>query len=597
MEQKKRPDVPRTVLKHEMLRREAARVRENVSAMIQKSETAGGQTDRPEANAAEQMKTEFSGSIQTAVNVGMQSAKRGYLRGAMLREKARQGRAAAQHKPDVDNESAQPALPDIPGIEMPENTLSSNSKTDTRRETIRRQLYAKRAITKQAEKEAVRRGTESAAQAASPLASKRAETRRQIFVQHAASQKLMDRPSVNARPLRFAASRPISSRPRSFSARRGRLGDGIRRTASKLAATLAHTVRAAVGSLAALIGAGGVVLLLVMVMGAAAAIIGSPMGILFSDDAGGPNAISIAGIVQEVNADFGQTINDIVAAHPECDEVDIQYHYGVGCTWASYWPEVLAVFAVRANLGDDGNVVVIDQANAQKIRDTFWAMHTITAEVEAVEIEPEPEEPEETAETDGDTDSEETAATPQYRYILHISVSGKTADEMADSYRFSAGQRDILHQLLSPEMRPALLALCGGSTLGGGAVGTLLWPLPGITNITCRFGEPDAIRGLPHKGVDIAAPEGTSILAAHDGTVLISGWNDSYGNQVVLDNGAGLSTRYAHMVGTAVSAGETVTAGQVIGYVGSTGDSTGNHLHFEVMMNGMRCDPLVVCQP
>lgn len=95
-----------------------------------------------------------------------------------------------------------------------------------------------------------------------------------------------------------------------------------------------------------------------------------------------------------------------------------------------------------------------------------------------------------------------------------------------------------------------------------------------------------------YRGTDIPAPEGTPILAAHSGTVLVSGWNDSYGNQVLLDNGAGLSTRYAHMTQTAVTAGEAVTAGQIIGYVGSTGDSTGNHLHFEVMQNGVRMNPL-----
>ena len=95
-----------------------------------------------------------------------------------------------------------------------------------------------------------------------------------------------------------------------------------------------------------------------------------------------------------------------------------------------------------------------------------------------------------------------------------------------------------------------------------------------------------------HRGTDIPASEGTPILAAHSGTVIISGWNNSYGNQVLLDNGAGLSTRYAHMTQTAVTAGEAVTAGQVIGYVGSTGDSTGNHLHFEVMQNGVRVNPM-----
>ena len=69
-----------------------------------------------------------------------------------------------------------------------------------------------------------------------------------------------------------------------------------------------------------------------------------------------------------------------------------------------------------------------------------------------------------------------------------------------------------------------------------------------------------------------------------------------YANQVLLDNGAGLSTRYAHMTKTAVTAGEAVTAGQVIGYVGNTGDSTGFHLHFEVMQNGVRVNPMdMVC--
>ena len=133
------------------------------------------------------------------------------------------------------------------------------------------------------------------------------------------------------------------------------------------------------------------------------------------------------------------------------------------------------------------------------------------------------------------------------------------------------------------------LALCGGIAAADGA---LCWPLPGHTYISCHFGEVDAFGNAGHRGTDIPAPEGTPILAAHSGTVLISGWNDSYGNQVLLDNGAGLSTRYAHMTQTAVTAGEAVTAGQVIGYVGSTGDSTGNHLHFEVMQGGVRMNPL-----
>lgn len=355
---------------------------------------------------------------------------------------------------------------------------------------------------------------------------------------------------------------------------------GVHYIAAKIKVLLSQTVRRTAQSLLALLGAGGVVLLLAMVIGAAAAVIGSPMGILFADESGDPNSIPIAEIVADTNADFGAAINDIVSAHPECSETTITYDYEDGHTWASYWPEVLAVFAVQNNLNNDGDVVVIDESKKRLIQDTFWAMHEIDAEVEEVTATPKP--------TEDEPDPE-----PVTEYILHITVSSKSVDALADLYRFTQDQREILHQLLSEEMRPSLLALCGGIAIADGA---LCWPLPGHTYISCHFGEVDAFGNAGHRGTDIPAPEGTPILAAHSGTVLVSGWNDSYGNQVLLDNGAGLSTRYAHMTATAVTAGETVTAGQVIGYVGSTGDSTGNHLHFEVMQGGVRVDPLsLVC--
>ena len=344
---------------------------------------------------------------------------------------------------------------------------------------------------------------------------------------------------------------------------------------------LAQTMQRAVAALLALLASGGVVLVLAMVIGAAAAVIGSPMGILFADESGDQNSIRIAEIVAQTNADFGAAINDIVSAHPECSKTTMEYDYEDGHTWASYWPEVLAVFAVQNNLNNDGDVVVIDEGKKRLIQDTFWAMHEISAEVEEVTATPEP--------TEDEPDPE-----PATEYILHITVSSKSVDALADLYRFTQDQRDILHQLLSEEMRPSLLALCGGIAV---ADGTLCWPLPGHTYISCHFGEVDAFGNAGHRGTDIPAPEGTPILAAHSGTVLVSGWNDSYGNQVLLDNGAGLSTRYAHMTATAVTAGETVTAGQVIGYVGSTGDSTGNHLHFEVMQGGIRVNPLDMVSP
>ena len=264
----------------------------------------------------------------------------------------------------------------------------------------------------------------------------------------------------------------------------------------RLKAILTRTIRRAVGSLMALLGAGGVVLLLAMVIGAAAAVIGSPMGILFADESGDPNSIRIAEIVAETNADFGTAINDIVLAHPECSETTMDYDYEDGHTWASYWPEVLAVFAVQNNLNNDGDVVVIDEGKKRLIQDTFWAMHEIRAEVEEVTATPEP--------TEDEPDPE-----PVTEYILHITVSSKSVDALADLYRFTQDQRDILHQLLSEEMRPSLLALCGGIAVTDGA---LCWPLPGHTYISCHFGEVDAFGNAGHRGTDIPAPATTCIL-------------------------------------------------------------------------------------
>lgn len=98
--------------------------------------------------------------------------------------------------------------------------------------------------------------------------------------------------------------------------------------------------------------------------------------------------------------------------------------------------------------------------------------------------------------------------------------------------------------------------------------------------------------GRGHKGVDLAADKGTPIYAVSGGTVTYSGYDGNYGYSVVIDHGNGLKTRYAHASALCVSKGKTVLQGEVIAYVGSTGYSTGNHLHFEVMVNGTRVNPI-----
>ena len=96
-----------------------------------------------------------------------------------------------------------------------------------------------------------------------------------------------------------------------------------------------------------------------------------------------------------------------------------------------------------------------------------------------------------------------------------------------------------------------------------------------------------------HAGVDIGAGYGTNIYAANSGTVLVAGWNSGgYGNYVVIDHGGGITTLYGHCSSLCVSKGQTVTKGQVIAKVGSTGMSTGPHLHFEVLKNGSTTNPM-----
>jgi murein DD-endopeptidase MepM/ murein hydrolase activator NlpD len=95
-----------------------------------------------------------------------------------------------------------------------------------------------------------------------------------------------------------------------------------------------------------------------------------------------------------------------------------------------------------------------------------------------------------------------------------------------------------------------------------------------------------------HEGVDITCASGTPVVAAAAGTVIHAGWLGGYGNLVVVDHGNGLSTAYAHNSSFAVGVGESVGQGQVISYAGSTGNSSGPHVHFEVRVNGGSVDPL-----
>ena len=131
--------------------------------------------------------------------------------------------------------------------------------------------------------------------------------------------------------------------------------------------------------------------------------------------------------------------------------------------------------------------------------------------------------------------------------------------------------------------------------------GKMIWPLPGHKRITSYFGTRPNPFGKPtqefHSGLDVGAPRGTQIVSAYDGEVAWSYYSNSAGHWVGVDHGDGIYTVYMHMSKRLVSEGDKVKKGDVLGLVGSTGRSTGNHLHFAVRVNGTYEDPLKWVSP
>jgi murein DD-endopeptidase MepM/ murein hydrolase activator NlpD len=168
------------------------------------------------------------------------------------------------------------------------------------------------------------------------------------------------------------------------------------------------------------------------------------------------------------------------------------------------------------------------------------------------------------------------------------------AERQQDLADLTAIEREQLEEMEALQEVSATLAAkiqaaqaAAGTDSGSPSSAGFVWPVLGP--VTSPFGWR---WGRMHEGIDIGVPSGTPIRAAASGTVIYAGWLGGYGNLTVIDHGGGVATAYGHQSGLAAGNGASVAQGQVIGYVGSTGHSTGPHLHFEVRVNGVPQDPL-----
>ena len=374
------------------------------------------------------------------------------------------------------------------------------------------------------------------------------------------------------------------------------------RSAGKLLAqagqAAARVASAVLSWLGAALAAASPVLVLVLIVGMVGAFLASPFGVFFSNETT-QDGMLMRQATAELNEEYYARIGQIEQATPH-DVLEIEASDGVS---AIRWEDVLSVYAVKVTTdGVNGmDVVTMDEQKKEILRGVMWDMNQITYRSVTVKKEVEMV----TEDEDGNevVEMKEIEETTLTVYLHHT-----TPEQVAAAYGFTEQQNEHLALLRHEEYSVMWASLLGGFTHGGGMIGSdadwvgtgiFAWPLPQSFVITSQFGyRTDPFTGeiSYHSGTDIAAPYGTPVLAAAGGTVTVANatdpWGGSYGYYVKIQHDGTFDTLYAHCSSICVTPGQQVQQGEVIGYVGSTGNSTGNHLHFAVWENGQRTDAM-----
>lgn len=373
---------------------------------------------------------------------------------------------------------------------------------------------------------------------------------------------------------------------------------GVKAAVRVTIAAVKATIAAVKGLIAAIAAGGWVAVVIILLICLIALIVGSCFGLFFGSDSTGTGT-SVTQAVTTLNGEFQAHIQEIEDSNSH-NRVEFTSNDGV---LSINWEDVLAVFSAKVTGAEDGTQVAsLDDTQVQQMRDIMWEMNAVSSSTrtESHEVEV----------TEVDEDGKETTRTETVtETILEISLTHKTAEEMAQQYNFNARQNEYLALMSEPENQNLWAELLDGFNSGGGQImnpntdwegtGIFQWPLPQSYTITSWFGyREDPFTGeiAYHSGTDIGAPGGTPILTAADGTVTIANaidtWGGGYGYYIKINHNDTFDTLYAHCSSICVTVGQEVKQGEVIGYVGTTGNSTGNHLHFEVWQNGERTDAL-----
>ena len=330
------------------------------------------------------------------------------------------------------------------------------------------------------------------------------------------------------------------------------------------------------------------IVMAIVVAGSVIAIMFSPSGVLMSDADEENGIYSLNSAMDAINQEFSDKIKAIEAANTFDEEIINNY----GCQYEiANWSDIVAVWSVK-NTSEENASFAIDEDAFQNLRTVAWDMTNITGSLDT--------------RTETDTTAVPTTTANAQRpqpvtktvTTLTITVTYASSDTMKEQYNFNDEQKASVLELFSDGDYLSLFEKVNAVGVPGGDYsndfaaksenGKFIYP---TSYHTISGGYPNYSSGKYHGALDFPCPNGTSVYAVGDGVVEYAGWHYSYGNYVKINHGNGITTILAHNSQLVVSAGQTVTQGQLVAYSGATGNVTGPHVHFEVRVNNQRVNP------